>query len=476
MTPQSPLALVRPNPAPLAPLVPCRVLLVLTEFPPRIGGMQTHAVYLSRYLLQRGYTVEVVTYQPANDEEQLAQQTSDRQLGLPVHRILSRLGYWHNLDQIATLARRFKPDLVYCSTVFYGLLKEQVDAPLICRSVGNDVLRPWIAYPFRPASRLLSHPRVDAELYSFFRRFDYPELVELLFRQQRFKLMRDAAHRMDRILANSAFTAEVLREIGVPQERIKVLVGGVDAQRFARPARLQQRLLRKALGLPPHALLLLTACRLVAKKGIDFLLPALVQLRERLPAAHLVVVGDGRHAKRYRQQARFLGLEDSVTFAGAVPHDNVHPYFWASDVFVLASRVEFDPATGLRDAETMGRVLCEANAAALPVVTAASGGIPSVIHDGENGLLFTPDNFGDFERQLLRVVDSKDLRLHISQRGVQTARESFDWSKICLAHEEHFAELLTAARSDSQHAAPFSGAAGESRQSPLASGQQALGG
>ena len=69
-----------------------RVLLVLTEFPPRIGGMQTHAIYLARHLHGRGYPVAVATYKPASQLEMATFESHDRSLGFPVHRVMSRLG------------------------------------------------------------------------------------------------------------------------------------------------------------------------------------------------------------------------------------------------------------------------------------------------------------------------------------------------------------------------------------------------
>ena len=420
---------------------PRRILLIFTEFPPRIGGMQAHALYLARHLTYRGYQIEVLTYQPASPQERDASYGSDRTLGFPVCRVLSRLGYWHNLLRILKLAERFGPDLIYCSTVFYGLLKEKINVPLLCRSVGNDVMRPWIAYPFKSGSRLLSQPWLDTELYNFFNRFDYPEFLELLFRRRRFDLMQQAAQRMDLVVANSAFTAELLTDIGVSSERIEILVGGVDVSRFTPPAGLRRKETRNKLGLPERALILTTACRLVAKKGIDFLLPAFAKLRRKLPYAHLVVVGDGPHAYRYRRLAQELLLTEHVTFTGPIPHQEIHPYFWASDLFVLASRVQHNPTTGLKDAETMGRVLCEANAAGLPVLAAASGGIPSVITDGDNGLLFTPDDYADFERQLLRLQQPQLVQSLVA-RGLELARQRFDWSHICTVHEGYFQRFL----------------------------------
>lgn len=421
-----------------------RLLLVLTEFPPRIGGMQTHALYLARHLAARGYPLIVVTYQPATLEERCAVAELDRTLPFAVMRRLSRLGYWHNIDELTRIGRRFGAELVYCSTVFYGFLRASLGVPVICRSVGNDVMRPWIAYPFRPGSHLLALPYLDDRLYRFFRNLDYPELVEALFRRQRCRLVRESVRQIDLVLANSTFTAGLLQQIGVPEARLEIVVGGVDAARFAPRARasFDRAAARRALGVPEQAYVLVTACRLVAKKGIDFLLPAFARLIELMPDAHLVIVGSGRHGRRYRRLARRFGLEQRVTFAGRVEHQRIQDYYWLSDLFVLASRVQVDPATGLRDAETMGRVLCEANAAAVPTLAARSGGIPSVIADGKNGLLFEPDDERDFLRQAIRARYDTAVVTRMVRRGQIVARRRFDWHRVLTAHERSFARVL----------------------------------
>src|SRR6476646_11349850 len=86
---------------------PLRLLLILTEFPPSFGGMQTHAVYLCRYLHQLGYHIEVATYRGPEVE-----------FPFPVHRCLSRIGFTENLHALESLARIARPDLLYSSTIF----------------------------------------------------------------------------------------------------------------------------------------------------------------------------------------------------------------------------------------------------------------------------------------------------------------------------------------------------------------------
>lgn len=138
------------------------MLLILPEFPPHFGGMQTHAIYLSNYLAQHGHTIEIVTYQCADPELCNQGQAYDSMCSFPVHRVLSRIGFWSNIGKIVIRARSFKPDIIYASNVYYGMVREFLQEPVICRSVGNDLLRPWIAYPFRFGSSLVSHPRFES--------------------------------------------------------------------------------------------------------------------------------------------------------------------------------------------------------------------------------------------------------------------------------------------------------------------------
>ena len=197
-----------------------RVLLILTEFPPSFGGMQTHAVYLCKHLWRQGYSIQVATYRANGVNEEFP---------FPVHRCLSRIGYHENLRVLEELAGRFRPDLLYASTVFYGKLSERTGIPMIARCAGNDVLRPWIVWPFAPLSATLSRPWLEEQLCERFRRMEWPELVESLLLQRRRAEMAQSASRLSTVLANSDYTAGLLNGIGVSDQRIRVVPGGVDA-------------------------------------------------------------------------------------------------------------------------------------------------------------------------------------------------------------------------------------------------------
>ncbi len=178
----------------------------------------------------------------------------------------------------------------------------------------------------------------------------------------------------------------------------------------------------------------MTACRLVPKKGLDLLMRAV----SSLPGTHLLIAGDGRQLPKCMSIARELGIAGRVTFAGRIPHENLHRYYWAADLFILASREQVDPRTGLRDVETMGRVLCEAHAAGVPVIASRSGGIPSIVDHGRNGLLFEEDNLDALIQSIERLRDDRSLSRSLAAEGLRDAAEKWDWRVICRSHERFF--------------------------------------
>ena len=73
-----------------------RLALILTEFPPAIGGMQTHAEALARALHEAGHDLVVYTYRCDDGDQLPAAREFDRSVPYPVRRVLSRVGFWAN--------------------------------------------------------------------------------------------------------------------------------------------------------------------------------------------------------------------------------------------------------------------------------------------------------------------------------------------------------------------------------------------
>src|SRR5690606_2839874 len=85
---------------------------------------------------------------------------------------------------------------------------------------------------------------------------------------------------------------------------------------------------RAELCLQPEDFVLVTATRLARWKRVDRVVDAVALLRNEGIAARLLIVGDGEERINLEQQVNDLGLQDLVTFVGAVPQPEVQRYLW----------------------------------------------------------------------------------------------------------------------------------------------------
>jgi glycosyltransferase involved in cell wall biosynthesis len=90
----------------------------------------------------------------------------------------------------------------------------------------------------------------------------------------------------------------------------------------------------------------------------------------------------------------------------------------------------------------MGRALCEANAAGLPIVASNSGGIPSIIRDGWNGLLAEENSVEDLVARLQQLATNTTIAQTLRANGLARARHEFDWPILIDAHTRQFDALL----------------------------------
>ncbi|HEY4413611.1 MAG TPA: glycosyltransferase [Gaiellaceae bacterium] len=147
------------------------------------------------------------------------------------------------------------------------------------------------------------------------------------------------------------------------------------------------------------------------QKGIDVLLRAFAQVRERRPDTVLDIVGDGPERSTYEKLRTTLGLDESVVFHGFEPKPEIAARLAESDLFVLASRFDNNPC-----------VLVEAQAAGLPIVASRVGGIPEIVEG--NGLLAEPEDVDSLAARILEALAG--LGAYDRSAIAARAKERFD--------------------------------------------------
>src|SRR5699024_8850673 len=109
--------------------------------------------------------------------------------------------------------------------------------------------------------------------------------------------------------------------------------------------------------------------------------------------ARLTIVGGGDLVDALREQAERLGIGDRVTLTDFVSDEELRQHLTDGAVFAMPSTAE------LQSIATM-----EAMASGLPVIAADAMALPHLVHDGDNGYLFTPGDAADLAQKLERVL------------------------------------------------------------------------
>ena len=179
-------------------------------------------------------------------------------------------------------------------------------------------------------------------------------------------MLREAAG----VVAVSLEMVDHLAAMGAPRERLHHISCGVDTTRFT-------------MGAPATAPpVFLAAGRFVDKKGPALTLLAFNELAKEEATAHLVLVGDGPLLETCRRLCTAFGLDDRVTFTGALPHEQVRLRMLQARAFVQHSI-----ATTENDREGTPVSVLEAMASGLAVIATRHAGIKDAISHEVNGLL-----------------------------------------------------------------------------------------
>jgi len=240
-------------------------------------------------------------------------------------------------------------------------------------------------------------------------------------------LNRYIISRMDCVVAVSDDLARSLKNIGVKEERIKVIPNGVST-RFQPGDRATSR---RENNLPKECFIILFVGMFVPVKGLDLLVDALSNWEEDNDWK-CVLVGDGPERAGIVDRIQNYGLEKRFVFAGSQAVDRIPMWMQAADLLVLPSRSEGRP-----------NVAIEAQACGIPVVATRVGGTAEIVKDGKTGVLVDPENSDALEAALNSMKCDEKLRLEMGQRAQMYVKEQgLTWEKNAKEMQELYKKLL----------------------------------
>lgn len=245
----------------------------------------------------------------------------------------------------------------------------------------------------------------------------------LLHRQKGWELCRDSFKTADLNLPVSRPLETILRNCVQPTGRCETLLLGVDQRRFypAEKPSLDSRIL--FVG------------RIERAKGIYDLLQAWAKVLVHCPNAQLTIIGEDRTNGLFSQQARSLGIGDSIALKGTLRSPQVADMMRASCAFCLPSHNEGTPV-----------VVMEALACGLPVVATKVGGIPDIVESDRTGILVQRSDIHGLAKALVTLLRDAGCRARMGEAAHEFACTYLNAEKTADRLVELYRELITGSR------------------------------
>jgi phosphatidyl-myo-inositol dimannoside synthase len=363
-----------------------RALFLTPDFPPAPGGIQVLMHRLASHV--EGVEVRVVTRACAGAREFDAQERLDvRRTGSAA--APRRANLLLNARAVREAAA-FRP-----AVVLSGHIVTSPAARVIATALGAPTVQ------YLHADEIRGRPRLAS-----------------------FAVRRAAA-----VVAVSGYTRGLAERLGADPERVHTIPNGVDApggraaERASRPtvvtvARLEQRY-----------------------KGHDVILRALPLIRERVPEAEWVVVGDGALRPELERLVAERGLGGAVRFLGRVTDAERDAALDRGHVFAMPSRLPPEGTGG----EGFGIAYLEAAARGLPVVAGAAGGAEDAVVHGETGLLVNPTDHAAVAAAISELLLDHELAERLGRAGATRARD-FAWPAVARQVEDLLVSVARKAR------------------------------
>ena len=234
----------------------------------------------------------------------------------------------------------------------------------------------------------------------------------------KFAVERRVLRRAAGCIALSRAFAEILEtQYRVPADRIHVIPGGVDCDRFAVAESRAEA--RRRLGWPGDRPIVLVLRRLVRRMGLEDLIDAVALARKRVPELLLLVGGSGRLADELQARVSTQGLGESVRLLGRVPEADLALAYRAATLTVV-------PTVAL---EGFGLVAAESLAAGTPVLATPVGGLPEVLQDLSPELVL-PGTGPSALAEGLTAALTGAVRLPDGKQCADFARARYDWPNV----------------------------------------------
>ena len=343
-----------------------------------------------------------ITYLPVDkdgivDIEALKDALDDETILVSVMYVNNEIGAVEPIEEIGHIIKDYNPDIVYAHSSKAGAITRIADIGLKNHCIYNP--HGW-AFNMRCTAK-------KKAMYTAIEKIAAPFCEKII-------CISDAEKQ-------SALDKKICRE-----EKLQVIFNGVDIESYENGVR--GAIKRKDLNIPEDAFVVGMVGRISPQKAPDVFVKMAKQVKDEVPNAHFIIVGNGNQEDEIRKYAEDNGFSDNLHITGWV--DNPMSYVELFDVACLLSRWE-----------GFGLALPEYMMASKPIVASRVDAIPNIIKDGENGLLVEVDDDIGASEAVLRLYREDELRNRLVAQGMEDVHNRFNARRVSEEHGKLFERM-----------------------------------
>jgi glycosyltransferase involved in cell wall biosynthesis len=239
---------------------------------------------------------------------------------------------------------------------------------------------------------------------------------------------KHALARFNKIIAVSNFTKDLALNAGVDSSKLSVVYNSCDETFFYSGK--NKVALRNQNNLPANSKIIIFVGDLIKRKGVSYLIEALVILRKQFQEFMAIIVGNGEERQSLESLVDKYDMRRHVIFSGNISREKLADFYGAADVFVLPS-----------SAEGHSVALVEAMASGLPLVASNIESSRISINNGVNGFLFETGDSSELAEKLKIILTDDKLQNVMSSNSSKMYRDRFSTQALIQNHTRIYHSL-----------------------------------
>ena len=378
------------------------------------GGPSLNALYLTKYLSSQFETLLVVGEKEDHEQNAyfLAEQMGIKPVLIPdMGRSINPLNDYKAYKKVQKIIRDFKPDIVHTHAAKPGA---------VGRLAASSLNIPAIVHTY--------HGHV---FHSYFGKLK----TELIINTERFLARKSHAL----IAISDKQKSELAEEFHIADKaKFKVIPLGFELKKFSEDQDEKRKKFRKEFNLGDEEIAIGIIGRLVPIKNHNLFLEGInYVLNATSKKVKAFIIGDGETRQALESRAKQLSIPFSHDHD---PNASLIFTSWRNDIDVINAGLDIITLTSLNEGTPVS--LIEAQAANKPIVSTRVGGISDIVLENETALLSDTNDVVSFQKNLLRLVESDELRNGFKQKGADHVQQKFSVERLASDMSNLYYELL----------------------------------